>query len=371
MTSQVMAQLAQSLFGDQVRNRRVMPAWLAHPLIQQGGGGDRKRALSKSATTWAEHERERVNARRNRVRRAMTRRDGGLHAALERQRHRMLAVLVPAATAAAGKHIPRSTSALRMTVSAMQLSSLDTKLARSSESSSIIVALTDVFRALLLSPVQFTLVAGSGDDISVNIFPFGGGTSSSFSVPSSLLSAEERALIQYLGMTAAEWTDISQCTHFDGETLVASHIGNDAFDVALDRVRLVDAMREMMLYGGGEHILVRHVLEAALLATASDESVNQAGYFDSLTHMAWQTRLAPLPSPCNPAEIRNAWTLAQARERAARLRIRPAVDYEQYLTILRAQYTSTPEAIRQARKEALTSRHSIDDDDCTTTSVFA
>ena len=300
----------------------------------------------------------------------MSRRDGGLDAALDRQRDRMLATLVPAATAAAGKHIPRSTSALRLTVSAMHLSR-SPAISANSEPMSIVNALIDVFRTLLLTSIQFTLVAGSGDDVSVRIYPFGLGmcgiffaffvffantttpsASAQFNVPGTLLTGDERALIQYLGMAATEWVDSSQCTHFDGETLVASHVGNDAFEVALDRVRLVDAMRETLLYGGGEHVIVRHVVEAALLATASDSRVSQAGYFDALMHMAWHTRLAPLPSP----SVHNyPLALAMARERWARLRIR-TIDFQQYIQLLHRQYTNDPAAIKQARRAAFGSR---------------
>jgi len=218
---QSIALLASSLFANQVRNRQILPLWLVHPVPDAErddyqsptrahvGGDDGHRELSHSATTWGELERQRASRRRSNVQAAMSKRNGGLDMALDRQRQRMLDNLVPAATAAAGRRVPRASSALRSTVAAMRVSSESAVHRRSSSApathrapaindaylGATVDSFATIVRALLLEPIDFTVTAGGGDNCSLYIFPFGDGRLAQFNIPSSLLDVNElRAL---------------------------------------------------------------------------------------------------------------------------------------------------------------------------------
>jgi len=163
-------------------------------------------------------------------------------------------------------------------------------------------------------------------------------------------------------MSAADWVDAERYREDEtGERLRASYIGNDAFDVALDRVRLVEALRETMLYGAGETLEVRHVVEAALVSAASREDVMGAGYHESLMRMAYATRMAPVPVPASPLERRSPLTVAAARERAYRLHIR-TIDARVYHDMLQRQLVGDERAHAAARVAAFGGDGTIDSD---------
>jgi len=362
------ASLAHSLFADGIRNRVFMPAWLAQSLITQGvappptptppnhsisgslhdaaGGWGGSAPLS----TWAEDERKRQRDRMARRKHAIAKRGGGnIKDALKRQDERMLRALTPAATAAAGRRLPRATTQLISTISAMKRSASAGDMARSTASgrggapqtaadNSPVASLQSVFRMMLLHPIHFTIVAGGKDDTSLRLFPFGSARShSQFSVPGSLLNATEVLTVQYLAITPGSWADVERYvlsgggTNGHGEVLVAAAEANDAFELAFDRVALVHALCDVILYGAGPHVRCRHVLEAAIVSIASEAAVVDAGYHDTLIRLAHSVRLAPLP----PLPI-DDMARVRAAEYVARYRVR-SVPGTHYFQLIRSQ----------------------------------
>jgi len=200
----------------------------------------------------------------------------------------------------------------------------------SSSSSSLVDGVRALVEALLLERVRLVLVADGKSAASLRLYLFG--TRHRFDhvyVPSALLSCEESEVIEYLAIMSAYWVadegdveSVRASSRSDddarGDTLVASALLNDAFELALDRVALVWAACDTLLYGAGEYERVRHVLEAALLSTASLPGIISAGYYNALCHLAHSVHTAPFVPASRAAARYTPDAVAFAREYAAR-----------------------------------------------------
>jgi hypothetical protein len=306
--------LARSLFAKAFRNRSVLVAWLATPIV-------REREQPVHASAWLV-ERARQRDRVAQRVRAAARSGASLVDALVATRQAVERTLVPAATATLRRRTPRSTAAL--------LEAVGTPLPRFVPDIGVVDALRALVHALLLEPIRLVFVAAGRESPSLRVHLFG--TSRALGhvfIASPHLDAHECRVIEYLALAADHWIDDGSdsvvddavAAASDASTLVASSLVNDAFDVALDRVALVWALCETILHGAGEYEAHRHVLAAALTAEAGAADAIAAGYYTALRALADSVRCAPLVPATRSAARFSPAAQAAAAEYAARYRI--------------------------------------------------
>jgi hypothetical protein len=305
--------LARSLFEDTSRNRRVMLHWLSRPI-------DHSRVSRAPARNHAavEHERQRARAEAQRARLQKRQRTEPASArALARDdRATLLRALVPAATATLHRRIPRSTQNLIDAATAMSQEQTYSGTASAAQSLGPVATLAELVLVLLLEPIRLVLVAGGKGSSTLQLMLFGAHTLRHLHVPSAVLTRDECSALEYIALMAGYWIADDDAAD---EVLVAGPLLNDAFELSLDRVALVWALCETIIYGAGTHERVRHALEAALLMCAGRESVIRAGYYNSVRELAASVRAVPLVSTTTP-ELVHAAAFA-AREYAARYAI--------------------------------------------------
>jgi hypothetical protein len=164
-------------------------------------------------------------------------------------------------------------------------------------------SLATLGRVLLLERIRLLLEASSTNSLRLVLFGVRR-AAAHLSVPSILLERRELAALEYLALMAPYWQadDVAHDSivamargedEARGATIMAGALVNDAFELALDRVALVWALCETILYAAGSHELPRHVLEAALMTCAASHDVIRAGYRGSLCALAAAVRAVP------------------------------------------------------------------------------
>jgi len=330
--------LAETLFADHARNRMLMPAWLAEPLAAVV---DERRRLTQSATTFEEASRERERQRIVARRRALSVRDGGVGAATARQEQRLHRALVTAAAPSQGRRVVRQTAHIQSIVQAMALSS-KRRRAENADDASLVEQLAAFFVVMVSEPLRVTLASDTNGG-RLTIYPFGRGRLTRLNVSSRHMSVEELHSITALATMAPLWADAAAyereggggSNSTRGEQLVATRDACDVFEHHFDREHLTRSFVDFLLYGSGRHVVVRHVLSAALVCAASTDRVRRMDSTAFLMRLADAVQVAPVPRE-PMTEERYRLLAAYANEQAIATRTR-TVDASLYLEQMQLQ----------------------------------
>ncbi len=288
------ALLATSLFMDATRNRLMMMRWLHRPVATD------QEALAAPSTGHAKQRRRGPSASQQRA---------------------LLSSLAPAVTSQ--RRVARATIAHALS------SMRDTPAPERTEST--VDALVDLIHAVLTARIHLMFSVRGKDNPTFTLHLFGMRQLAHVCVPDALLNGDERTIIDDILHVYHIWA-VSLCDHdvdradedareacgdalaLRRHVLAAGPLLNDAFDTSLDRIGVVWALCDTIMYGAGEFERVRHVLEAALLATASRPDVLAAGWHARLLGLAWAVRAAPLVPATRPAARFSLDAVSKAHE---------------------------------------------------------
>ena len=274
-----LALLARKLFTIRERNVNFLHDWIQHAFVNIDTFVKTSSALSMTSEQYELRELQRSQSRKQRRVAAIKMQGGDINSVIARQKNQLQKTLLRAATATVGKRVPRGRARPRFTETP-KLTPTNT---------SYIDNIVLILRVFLTEPIKFTLVAGSKE---LRLYIFGHTKFEKMAVPCEMLTGEELAAVQYLGITADAWIDPAACTQTsNSEILLASRSANDTFELSFDRIALVGAVVEVILFHVG--LVGRQIMEASVMALAGLPEIIESGYHVSLMQIVYYIRHAP------------------------------------------------------------------------------
>ena len=167
---------------------------------------------------------------------------------------------------------------------------------------SVVQAIARTFCALVRAPIVFTIRAerrahGAGG---TRLYPFGMGSAwaTTFTVADRYLDETELRALAYIGARARVLTASAEIDELaDSETLVLNDACNAAFDAALNRIELVEAVCRASLAVTSPNLYMPcvQIIIAGLLSAAS--AARAAGFGEEFIRVAHELRRASPPHP--------------------------------------------------------------------------